>query len=205
MTEDRKIDITNVYSAHDAIQLILNSMLAYKEGLGAAFGDANTRMEDTVTFIENELQRISLNLFLSLETTDLEAAAVQQKAAQFNDSTTQTLSTDSDKVVELERSIHQNQTAIDEMVGDLRNRITQFEDSLRSNETSYEDWLDSRLSSAMKTLGDRKAELKAKLASTSSSFIQQPARIRGSPHSELNTIKREVEELRRRALLSHSE
>jgi hypothetical protein len=168
LREARKIDLGSIQSSSDAAGYLVGSMIDYQQSLYRAFGDANQRLNATVANISTYIDSRGPGLLFNLDDVSNSSARLDAQVTAFSNQTATVLAENLDEIALLQDQIEQNQTAINLLIGDLRNRIDQLEGEMKTNQLNYETWIDSVIAEELSKAEQKGQALKRKLDVTDS-------------------------------------
>ena len=201
----RQVNLGDINSVQDAAGLLANSMEEYRGALFTAFIDSGANMDNATAYIDEEVTNMTSQLVMGLDTLGQETDSVNAQASFFANSSDAMLAADSSTVASLQDAIQQNQTAVNEMLGDLKNQISVLEGDMNSKEIDFESWIDSVIADEIGKAQRKADSLKAQLRAANSTSLIQHSESPRAHTQEAIAIQRDIRELSHRHELRKQE
>lgn len=192
LSEARKIDINQIQSTNDAVGFLVGSMMDYQQNLYRAFGDSNDRLNSTVSHLNSFIDSKAPEVLAHLDDVGNSSLYLSSQVDDFQNKTSTALKVNSNQIADLQTMIEQNRTAINVLIGDLKQQVDQVEGEMQTNQLDFESWVDSAISEELMKAAQKSQLLKQTLNVTetaSSSFIED------EDPSQLNM---EIQEMKQR-------
>ena len=197
LAQARMVDINDIKSTSDATGLLIGAMVQYQQDLYRAFGDSGERLDNVTAKINTYIDSNAPATLMNLETVHGAVTNTSDELSDFNSQTDGVLQGNSDQVAQLQNMIEQNRTAINMMLGELKNEVDQIEGDMKSNQLEYENWIDSVIAEELKKAQTKAFDLKQKLNITEAppSFLQRHSRAK---RPSFTALELELDEIQRR-------
>jgi Mg2+ and Co2+ transporter CorA len=157
----RKIDVSDITSAQQAVDMLINGVMAYQGGLHAAFDGIGERMQNVTDYVNKTLDSVGTDLFLKLYGVQNQDLRVKDMITSLTDLANKTSLIG--EVQQLQNDIQANQTIISSTLSQISESIDLFESRLNKQENDYENFVQDTINQASKNVTQKGIELRQKL------------------------------------------
>jgi hypothetical protein len=157
----RKIDVSDITSAQQAVDMLINGVMAYQGGLHAAFDGIGERMQNVTDYVNETLDLVGTDLFLKLYGVQNQDLRVKDMITSLTDLANKTSLIG--EVQQLQNDIQANQTIISSTLSQISESIDLFESRLNKQENDYENFVQDTINQASKNVTQKGIELRQKL------------------------------------------
>jgi hypothetical protein len=161
ITASRKIDVSEIESADQAVQMLINGVLAYQRGVHEAFDGVGDMMKNVTDYVNATLDSVGTDLFVKLYGVQDQEGRVRNMMVSLHDLSDNTSLLD--RVQTLQNEIQSNQTMVSNSITEIGDAIDQFEAKLNKQENDYENFVQDAIAKASSNVKTRGIELRRKL------------------------------------------